>query len=258
MRRILFTLLILTSAFGSYAQNTGYEGKHFIIKTDLASLVLEKRPSFGLEMILSRTFSITGGMAFGSYEITQDYPSGIYPVASFFDANYLASQPKAQVKENTFFGEIRIYSNPIIPAPRGTYMFLNYQKSTATVDGTYYKPLVMEPDTEIYGYPYYKENSRVFVPYHYTEVDIKRYTFGMGFQDIYARRIAVDFHFGLCFSDVSTSEAPNSDRILSGIATRIGPNLVNLSPSNSSSESNGYRSGTFGLSFALKVGYLLF
>ena len=245
MSKPILLLLFVLVSLGASAQNTGYEGKHFLAKFDLASMAISSRPAFTVEAVAGRTFSISLGYAFSSStSYPQNYPASAYPYIATAPINPLGAN--ASFSENAFIAEIRIYGNKIIPAPKGTYVFFHVEAGSGTASGQYYANL-----TDANNYNLDIKN------YNYSSLSIQQYSGGIGYQEIFGGRVVLDVSAGLVGTSITTSEdAQNSPKILSNIASQFGPTL-NFSGANTSSF-NYPRTGTFGCVISVKLGALLF
>lgn len=155
---ISFSLGLYTTAI--FAQVSGYKGKRFILKTDLASVALERGYTFELESMLLRDFAIS-----------IDYASRAK--LNFNDKQNLTDT--LSYRGNTAGLKLRFYVNKGVPGPVGVYTFLSFRYGSVDIDANY------NPDSR-------------YVPrvQSYEKQRFSQYGLGWGIQKVFADRISLD------------------------------------------------------------------
>lgn len=277
---LLFLLGFLLLADPSNAQNTGYGGKRFLLKTNVLNGIQSPIASVELEYIFSRrfTFSVKGGSY--NYKVTQRYNPSEYktPVeksSSYYSSSYNLSADgrtvlpdKASIHSRELELELRYYPGSTIPAPKGFFTCIAFRYASMDIKGNYYNSLV----EDITNYSYSSSYSNFYPEYYYTYeakgVTAMGYRIGLGYQKIWKGLISFGFKTTLDNTFFNTKKSYD-ENILSGVAKSYGSNVITLSNVNHAVEkvrnsdffniNNGSSSPTkmsIGLSFSLQVGVL--
>ncbi len=216
--------------------NPGYAGKHWILKLDLVTPIAERGVLADLEYVAHRNFSVSLTGFYSDMLYTQRLPG--------FYASGIDSVPgKANLKDLQFGFGLRYYLNQAMPAPKRNYIFANFSTGVASAQ----------------GYHFRKDNnsvSNVLDRYKIENVQSSRFNVGFGYQDIVAKRIAIDFDWGLALGMLAVGDGIVVDNItkpalVKGFSDKYGPNIIGV-PNISGVP------GGLGLALHLKVGILLF
>jgi hypothetical protein len=238
---ILPFLLLTLLGKPALAQNTGYGGKRFVLKTNVINGL--KTPAFSLELecILTRmvTLSIKGGLY--NYSVDQRYHSGEYKtsVNPLYGPSYnmnddalsgegrILLRDKAQLSTREVELELRYYFGQNIPAPSGFFTCLGLRYSNMDVKGHYYNSLLQDIGHLDSDYDYYTD------PEYYYSFETKNisnvgYRVGGGYQKIWKGLIAYGFKltFDQTFFNVTNQ---GNEKVLSGVAKSYGSELVTFS-----------------------------
>ena len=237
-------LLLLGSTIVAKAQYGGFAGKRFILKTTIFDGKYVPVRNVEGEFALFRNLSLSLGY--------QGYVSN-----NVGQSTILGNQRLAYVKTSTVYYAIKFYFNRILPAPRGFYAYWQNGFGRGTFSGT----------NSLYDYNNVDAIAAGGINFVETKVPVMTYGFGMGRQSIIAKRIALDFTFGFSGTAINLSGTAASRANTDLIAPYWGSNLVSFTsvgrsslynPYSSSSSSTKSGSGSFGLDFRIKLGFLLF
>jgi hypothetical protein len=254
MRNLFYTLvflmcLLLANNTFLHAQNTGYGGKRFLVKTNVINGIQSPLASLELEYALSRRFSISIKGGAYKYKVNQRYNAGEYatPVSNYYNSygvysysnklgpeNRVALPDKAEINSRQVELEFRYYPGSVIPAPSGFFTCIAFRYAKIDVKGNYYNSLltnIIDPyNSNYYGYP------NQITPETYNEYDIKGvtaagYNIGLGYQKIYRGLISLGFKTTIdhTFFNISKVEGKDSEQILSGVAKNYGSNITTFS-----------------------------
>jgi opacity protein-like surface antigen len=225
MRKTLMILFVLTiSSFCAQAQVSGFLGKRVVLKTDLMHLnAYDAGYNLQLEMALMRHTSIQVEYhqrenQYGSY---LKRPGGI---------NYIDDD--AQVASWEVAATLKFYPSRAIPAPKGWYNYIQASRGQADVSGRY-----LERDFNTDVNREYDFNIR--------NATYSSYETGIGVQTFLLKRIALDFAFGLNYSEI---DAEDSNYLIEEMRYRHGSNLLIVEPN----------TRFVGLAAHISVGLLLF
>lgn len=233
----VYLILIALLPCISYAQTSGYQGKRFCLKADIANLFLKREVNISAEYALLRQVSLEGGFLFTDTH----YKQNIVGYEKFYK---VPSPDKASVKDIQIHAKLKIYHSNVIPAPKGSYTFIGYNYGRATVKGNYF----------IYS----NQNPKLheYLQYVYPNVRSSNITGGFGYQDILFDVLMIDFGLGISFGTLNAVGKTDTDTQayntnMNAFANKYGTNL-------SFGQWQLNKSGGFGLATYLKIGVLLF
>ena len=223
-KSILLVSILLFAVYGLNAQVNGYRGKRFLLKTDLATVLLEKGYKAELEAVLFRDISLSLSYA---KRVKTDYINKYVP------------QDTTSFVTRDFGGKLRFYWNKAIPAPLGVYSSISYRTGKTQIESR--KLDVVETpfgnEGQLYKYNVYQVDDAFYY----------QFGLGWGYQSIFAERISLDAGWKVVFSLTNAG-------IYSNIidATGNGHNLLHF---NKDANRNNHN---WGLSAHLSIGVLLF
>ncbi len=185
-----------------HAQVSGYQGKHFILKTDMMSPLLEKGCHAELEWVWGRRVSLSAAYKYANRSYTQE-------LAEYYADFGKYPDEKAQMKSQNITLNTRIYLNKAYNAPLGKYLYLQHGFGQASISALAYTSAKNEVSTY--------EIDKVITQYH---------EFGMGFQHIFFGKICLDIATGLNLGGLS---ADGHDNYIRDINEQYGPNIIKTS-----------------------------
>lgn len=263
-KAIAILILSLSTSTLLMAQYGGFAGKRVALKTTLFDGKYTPLRNIEAEVALGRRFSISlGYQFFGSNKVGQrlDGDRPVY-VSSNFSSDFVQQplpssfEKKAYVQTSNIYYMLKVYSNKVLPAPRGFFFYWQNGFGKGTFSGNNYDPYIGVS------------------PFIESGVPVMNYGFGLGSQGIINKRITIEFLLGFS-GTVVKSNGKNSQINTNLITPHWGSNLftfnsmASLKPPLSGS---GYfiyegigsyeqlrpRSSSFGMDFKVKVGFLLF
>ncbi len=235
MRPVFVIILCLICL--SLTGQSGYLGKRIILKTDLATPLLDRGIEAGVEIVLLRNVSAYLGVQTSNNKYTQyleDYKLrfGEYP------------SELGSIKDFQVGLQLKYFASKAIPAPKGTYWYSGFSMGKADLVWNEFFHDNLFPDNE--EYVRYAENG----------ILSSKFDLGFGFQELAWRILVFDFSLGLNYSTLHLAghEATCTDCEIgpAGFMGNYGPNLIVLSRRASSNP------GGVGVSARVRVGFLLF
>ena len=259
MKKIVFALLLTAFGLQAKSQNTGYLGKHVILKTDAINGI---RPGFNnidLEIVVSRELAITGSarnLSFStlSYSNKKD-DKRVETSSDFYDQyyKYLSIIPGNTTGQMVSIGA-KYYLNKILPAPLGFYVAssIGYGSGESYFNAlTVYKPVYSKPgpvkpaDT----------NYEIREKFQFYNITLP----AVGYQTVLFKRLTLDGQVSVeTYADDLSEEFANEylQKDLYSIYTKNSYKYSLLRSNLISTSRKG--AVTFGLSIYGKVGLLLF
>jgi hypothetical protein len=242
MKRQLFYIYILSVLFWSIkgevlAQNNGYAGKRFLLKTDALHGIKGGFTGLELEVMIARHTTLTLGGKYYTSKVAQRYRSDVYPSYASYAPELMSEKAKVRTVGGTV--EVRQYLNFFRPAPHGFFAYTSLYMGVMDVEEGLYSRSLIEYDAD--NFMNYIEE----VKYRYLGVPFVVPEFGVGYQAIFKKRFSVGAKTGVSYSIVRNDPyyiVP--DKVLEGVKNTFAGNLFN----------NLY----FGFSGYVQVGYLIF
>lgn len=199
MKRHTFILLItLFAASTVSAQNTGFLGKKFMVKTNLVNGRLMPARNLDVEYVTGRNVSINYSFNYLSFQPNTKIKDNASRYSSDYDKTSI--YPFRTIGYYNTIG-IRLYPDRIIPAPQGFYFDFNIGRGSA-IYGYEYK---REKDVYIDNYPYNNDGYYYYGSHKEREVTEGRkkavanfvtFTFpSFGFQHIINQYLLIDTKF---------------------------------------------------------------
>lgn len=234
--RFLFVISICFSCL-TLAGQSGYIGKRFLVKTDLATPLLDKGFEAGIEATVLRNLSIylKFETSRNQYEqFLEDYKLrfGEYP------------EELASINSYQFGLQFNYFSSKAVPAPKGTYWYSSINLGKADLEWNEFFHNNLFPDQE--KYVQYRENGILS-----SKVEL-----GIGFQEFAWKILVFDFNLGVNYGTLHLSNyldnCDDCDFIRADYMGNFGPNLITLSRRASNNP------GGVGVSIHARVGFLLF
>jgi hypothetical protein len=230
---IVFSALLFNQI--ALAQNTGYMGRHFIVKSDLMQQLIFSGFSVELEAAVLRRLSLTAAfgtqdkkLQFGSDGSYYSYSGFIQPIGTW------------NFKCVDYTVGLRYYLQSEQPAPKGGYLFGNYGLGKAEVSG--------RQKANISGYyeefEYYDVVAR--------NIPVKQFNLGFGYQSIFFHRVVFDFSMSYIQSQMMISQKYADDLLETSDA--YGANTLKIGEIGYGS----YSVPTYGINVNLKLGLLIF
>jgi hypothetical protein len=170
LKKILFFLLLIAASTVK-SQNTGFMGKHFLLKAETIYLITGSY-DFSAEYAFNRNWSAT--LNYSSQRVEPSAAS--------------ISQSTAETSE--FKVGLRHYLTPEQAAPSGGYHYLNLGLGNATMSGKTLNSSITEDDLLIYS------NETI---YTVNNIPLYRGEIGIGYQQIYFGVLALDISIGVGF-----------------------------------------------------------
>jgi len=233
---IIIGCLLLTPRL--FSQNTGYMGRHFILKTDLMYPLFSDGFSGELEAIVLRRLSLTARYTNQNrIKRLSEYGSGNYYVG------YQEAIGDWKVKSSDILLGFRYYLEPEQPAPKGGYMFFNYGFGKADFSGRQATGSGDFSSSNSITY-YYDVSAR--------NVPVNQYNIGFGYQSIFFRRVVFDFSISYVKSWLSVSAKYESE--LASLSDSYGINLIKVL----GFEGGNYVQPAYGINLNLRVGVLIY
>jgi len=245
MKKIYTIVIILLLPFSSFAKVPGYQGKRFILKTDLSSLV-DLGGSASLEMAIARHLSIEPEYRF--YNKTIKFPL-VNTVQTQYSYDVTRTTEKAHIVEHAVFLGLKLFTSKSKTAPKGFYTFIKFGLGRANITTKGYASESIEnPD-----FPGEYIETSVLKNYKLKNVRTFHTALGIGVNYIFAKRLVADIAWGIQYSKMN---AKQYKYYLDGYTNKFGPNVVSFMPP----AVNKQDELRFGLGFMFKasIGILLF
>jgi len=135
-RIILFYCFLICFAIHSFCQNTGYLGKKFLLKTNLANGRDLPANTIDFEYVISRHVSINLGLQFNKFDIGKlkyEIESGtIKPRNQIASVTEVTAINSGNTATKILIIGSKFYFNKIMPAPYGFYTQVNLGLGMAT------------------------------------------------------------------------------------------------------------------------------
>lgn len=259
-RKLVIILITALVPIMVTAQNTGYAGKKFILKTDLlygkkiGVTLLEAEYTF----LPNFSFTLGFGAHQGLYKqslrpkdvryIAQE----VYGAYWYVDGKKYGNFPDALIKSKTMRCMLKAYLGRVSPkAPRGWYFGFQYETGSATLEnGVSLTPVTSGNNNHI---NFIVKNNVVV-----ENIAVRMKEFSFGKQQIFAEKFVTDVNVGFNWSKFNSNGSRETLNITTLSAAYFGPNLFVKGKSSSSDDSPGPYTKTFGMSFYFKLGYLIF
>jgi hypothetical protein len=210
MEKVSIYLFFLLASSSLFSQNSGYMGKHFILKTDATVWALDREPNLEIEYVANRR--ITLGLQYRNFNRSydQDYAyaitdpvSGVQqisearalrvPLSELFPD--LASEIKdgRKFKGSEFLATMKIFYKSATPAPVGLYTKLGFGMGSVNIRGiaaditrsnSGYSGFV----TDVAPYRFYVEN-----------IPSGLFMLGLGHQSVVKERFIIDFGYNFVY-----------------------------------------------------------
>jgi len=238
MKRIFFciAILILSVSQSVFAQNTGYMGRHFILKSDLMLPIVIDGYSIELEAVVIRRIALTGKFS------KQQRISKLGNSTSY--ANYQGySEVVGNWKSSSvdYSIGVKYYLEPEQPAPKGGYLFVDYGIGKTDLTGR-----------QVVEYlPGYQD---IFKQFDVTvkNVPVSQFNFGFGYQSIFFRRMVADLSISYF---QSYTKIPSTLEDQYGLLSNAyGLNLLTIS----GNEGLSQILPASGINIQFKLGFLIF
>ncbi|MGB0862392.1 MAG: hypothetical protein ACPG19_07975 [Saprospiraceae bacterium] len=225
---ILFLIGLICSTEAS-AQVPGYQGKRFILKIDPLSPLYQKGIIASIDYVIARRLAFSASYQYSNRDYTQRI-SAYKRTWGTFPKN------KGNIKDHQFGVEIQFYTNRSIPAPKGSYIYINYFQGLAKATGDVYK----------------QSGSELLTPYTIENLRSQISAIGLGNKSIAWNIVVLEFDFGLALGNLVIPEGVNDSTVMSfqSFTDRYGPNLYSFGKLTGN--------GGMGLTGHLKIGFLLF
>ena len=211
------------------AQVPGYQGKRFILKVDPISPLYQKGIIAGFDYVVARQLAFSASYQYSNRDYTQRISAykqtwGVFP------------ENKGNIKDHQLGVEVQFYTNRSIPAPKGSYIYVNYFQGLAKATGDIYK----------------QSGSELLTPYTIENLRSQVIAIGVGNKSIAWDIVVLEFDFGLALGNLVIPEEVDEDTIMSfqSFTDRYGPNIYSFG------ELTG--NGGMGLAGHLRIGFLLF
>jgi hypothetical protein len=254
-----FTTLLLIIPFLAFAQNTGYAGKKFILKTSLLNGRYLGVKSVEAEYVFAKHFSVSVGVRQhkADYKQTLTDRDVNYYIAEYklIETKYGANRPtlpNATISASTAKAQLKYYTGRFnTKAPRGFYFGLSYETGTAQIDNA----VVLDPVLDNTG-----GFIDFFVNTGYKVKNIKTELFeaSLGYQEIFREFICLDIQFALNRTNFNKNGVTDTYLSSTLSAPYYGPNVYALGKNSASNNGTEPYTGSFGLSAYIKLGFLLF
>lgn len=247
----LFVFTLFCSAL--LAQNTGYAGKHFILKTDVLNGRFLGGRNAELEYVFARKFSVSLLFRYANGKYSQKFNNiDEEVIGSGYSGNEARSLnvPEADIKTYSLKLAVKYFFNKIVPAPKGYFFYCSFEKGKATLtDGA----------TLAYiNGNYYTSRFYYIIQNPLNNINLKQYELGFGYQEVIWGIFVVEGSFGINTSRFNY-DGGDSKKRTSGVARYYGPNLIAFGKENYDVfHGNKPYLGSFGLCAYIKVGLLLF
>jgi hypothetical protein len=256
MKKVILTALIVFLSFSIFAQFGGFIGKRLLLKTTIIDGKYVPCRNAELEFALFRNLSISFGYQYfksynvgqrikKEYEFTNTQSGGSPNVSDGFSE-------RAYLQSSTFYYILKLYTNRMLPAPRGFYFYWQngFGKASVSAIGA----------NNIQG------------AYHFIEdkVPVMTYGFGIGRQAFLNKFITLDFALGFSGA-VLKDNGFGSQKNTGLVAPYWGSNLFSFTSFSNlpvpgdfdidteiSASSLKRKNDSFGLDFRIKLGFLIF
>lgn len=238
MRRLTLLTGFIFLTYSIFGQaNTGFQGKRFILKTDLMAPLVDKGVDISTEYVIFRTVVVGAGFNFTGRDYKQKLESYKFRYGSY-------PEEKATLKDFQVYAVAKLFLNNAIPAPQGSYAFAQIHLGRADIKGNYYQVDNVNPENES------------LLSYSSENIRSRKFTAGFGYQEVLLNFITLDFDFGLTLGALNASEKFTINRqdfnfVHGGFGDRYGPNVYSFGEW-------GLNQGGIGLTVNLRVGILLF
>lgn len=248
--RILSICLLLITSSATFAQNSGYFGRHLIVTYPLSTTLWSQGTGVGLDFTINRRISLELLFQTGKNKIFTS-PTYYYGYSEVFGNNRdieLTSNPRSRVQFHSLSAGITYFLNSSLPAPLGNYIQLNGGHNIGDFESFYHvvvlsNPFALSPDQ--YGVP---------ASVSFENVPYRSYSLSFGRRRIFFNTLSIDFRL----SANMYRYLFNDPEILSPVK-HYGGNLIGFGLSRWGGDSNTnnlYLGRSFGLSGHVIIGFL--
>ena len=243
MKKLQILLLLLLLNAVVIAKVPGYQGKRFILKTDLASLV-DLGGSVSMEIAIARHMTIEPEYRFYNktvkFTLVNEQENTYSPTKT---------KQKAHIVEHAVFLGVKFFPSKSKTAPKGFYTFFKFGLGRANITSKGYDTeYIQNPDFPTEYIP-----TQVIKDYKLNNVRTLHIVGGVGVNYIFAKRVVADIAWGIQYSSMNAKEYKNN---LDGYTNKFGPNVVTFIPP-AEKKQDQLRFG-LGFMFKASIGILLF
>ncbi len=257
MKKIITLFVFVSSCLGISAQNTGYAGKHFILKTDAYNGRFLGGRNAELEYVVARRFSVTAGFRYLSGQYKQKFSSEEADALGsddYFSSGEIkavnSGNPLATIKTYSVKIQVKYYLNKIVPAPKGFFFYGSVEVGEASLSNAV--------TLSYFDYSSYGDDILYAIPAPRMEgINTKQYEIGGGYQEILWGRFVVEGSLAMNIARFN-GNGGSTTKYTAAVARSYGPNLLPLGKSASDTFHSGDYVGSFGLALYIKVGVLVF
>lgn len=261
MKKYLIIIACVISCYSLSAQNTGYAGKHFILKTDAMNGKFLGGRNAEVEYAFMRRFTLSAGFRYQNAKYKQTYNARDVSYITHHDYGYIGEHdqfiknlPDATIKAYTVKLQLKYFLSRVIAAPKGFFTYLSFEAGKASVVNTVQLGSVYNSWGGSVDYFIYTKGPDLY------KVNVKQYELGVGYQEILLGFIALEGSLALNMSRFN-GDGGGSQQYTTAVASYYGPNLLpfgkNMGKYGGGHNMNPHAGG-FGLALYLKVGFLLF
>jgi hypothetical protein len=230
-----YTLLILCIYSTVVGQVSGYQGKRWILKTDVLAPILERGATAEVEYITTRFLGITSHISYSADRFKQILPG--YKLRKGEDPT-----EKAQIADFQFGLGTKIYFNNVLPAPKRNYFFARILAGRTSIKGNYF---IFDEDNP---------NNEFYQAYSVKNVPTVRTAIGFGYQTVVFNFVVLDFDLGIATGALLLDNPKNDadyNYLTQGFSDRYGPNIYSFGNWRQG------KAGGMGLNANFKIGILL-
>ncbi len=214
MKKLIPFLIFFFLGLQANCQNTGYLGKHVILKTDFLNGKRKGFNNLDLELVTARTTSFTASFRTFAFAGTSQareteldktvefpvyHPGTYYPEINYTTEGYYSDED-FEVFKAVFPGQtkgwlatvgVKKYFNRILPAPQGWYTSFEMGYGAAELTYTYETRYEPRLSSGRYGLPFSEGKKQII-----TECNLFYYTLpSLGYQAILLNRLVLDLKF---------------------------------------------------------------
>jgi hypothetical protein len=257
-----FTLFVLiSSCYGLSAQNTGYAGKHFILKTDALNGRFLGGRNAELEIAFARRFTLTAGYRHQSGSYKQILNARDVSYITNHEYGYIGSYdegiknlPNATIVTNTVKIGMKAFFSRVIAAPKGTFFYASFETGKASVSNTVQLLAVNNSGGSSVDYFTYTKGPDL------VDIKVKQYEMGFGYQEVLFGFLTIEGSMAFNLARFN-GNGGTSQKYTTAIASYYGPNLLPFGKNTGKyrlDSGTKPHEGAFGLAAYIKVGFLLF
>lgn len=261
MKKLFFILSFLFPVV-VVSQNSGYAGKHFIIKTDALNGRFLGGRNAEIEVAVLRRLSIFTGFRYQKGNYKQNLNARDVGYITNHDYGYIGSYdqqiknlPKATIKAYTVKLGVKCYHSRVISAPKGFYTYMSFEAGKASIDNTVQLGVVYNSWGGSVEYFTYSRGPSL------SGINVKQYELGWGYQEVLFGFLTLEGSFGFNLSRFNGNGSVTTQQYTTAVASYYGPNLLPFGK-NMTKYGGGHSTkpheGAFGFAAFIKVGFLLF